>query len=69
MNSLEVVVNMNKDELKELADQKEREWKTIQEKRIDALELALKQKTIDYDQQREKFHQLKEDFKYNFSLS
>lgn len=59
---------MNADELRELAELKEREWKNIQEKRIEALEAALKEKNSELDEQKKKFQELKEDFRYNLKL-
>jgi len=59
---------MNKDELKELAGQKEREWRQIQEQRIEVLEAALTQKGKELEEQNDKFYKLKEDFKYNIKL-
>jgi hypothetical protein len=59
---------MNADELRELAELKEREWKTIQEKRIEALEASLKDKNVELDEQKKKFQELKEDFRYNIKL-
>jgi hypothetical protein len=36
--------------------------------RINVLETTLKQKTAESTEEKEKFHQLKEDFKYNLKL-
>lgn len=54
--------------LRELAEQKEREWRSIQEKRIEALESSLRQKTQELAEQKQKMAQLRDDFKYNLSL-
>jgi hypothetical protein len=54
--------------LRELAEQKEREWRSIQEKRIEALESSLRQKTQELAEQKQKMSQLRDDFKYNLSL-
>lgn len=59
---------MDNDSLKELAVQKEKEWRDIQEKRITTLETLLKQKTQDLSEEKGKLNQLKEDFKYNLKL-
>lgn len=59
---------MDEDSLKNLAEQKEKEWRSIQEKRIEALEKAVKQKTNDLSEEKSKFLELKEDFKYNLKL-
>ncbi len=59
---------MDNDSLKELAVQKEKEWRDIQEKRIATLETLLKQKTQDLSEEKGKLNQLKEDFKYNLKL-
>ena len=56
------------DELKNLAEQKEKEWRDIQEKRIEILEKTLKQKSQDYNDEKTKFTRLKDDFKYNLKL-
>ena len=59
---------MDEHSLRNLAEEKEKEWRGIQEKRIEALEKAVKQKTHDLGEEKTKFAQLKEDFKYNFKL-
>ena len=59
---------MDKDALRELAEQKEKEWRQIQEQRIEVLESNLRQKTLDLSEEKQKFNQLKEDFKYNLKL-
>lgn len=59
---------MNEETLRELAEQKEREWRSIQEKRIEALESSLRQKTQELTEQKVKLAALREDFKYNLKL-
>lgn len=59
---------MNEDGLKNLAEQKEKEWREIQEKRIDVLEKTLKQKCQELNEEKCKISRLKEDFKYNLKL-
>ncbi|XP_076459611.1 coiled-coil domain-containing protein 57-like [Babylonia areolata] len=54
--------------LKELAAQKEKEWKDISEKRLQALEATLAQKEQQSAQQTDMLRKLKEDFKYNLKL-
>ncbi|XP_070187035.1 coiled-coil domain-containing protein 57-like isoform X2 [Littorina saxatilis] len=56
------------DVLKELSEQKEKEWKDISDKRLQALEAALSEKDRQLSQQTAKFQKLKEDFKYNLKL-
>lgn len=60
---------MNEEEsLRELAEQKEREWRSIQEKRIEALEASLRHKSHELVEQKAKMSELREDFKYNLHL-
>ncbi len=59
---------MNEDGLRNLAEQKEKEWREIQEKRIDVLEKTLKIKCQELNEEKGKFSRLKEDFKYNLKL-
>lgn len=59
---------MNKDELQLLAQQKELEWKAINEKRIEALEREYNETIKTLEIERKNFYQLKEDFKYNLKL-
>lgn len=59
---------MNEETLRELAEQKEREWRSIQEKRIEALESSLRIKTSELVEQKSKMSELREDFKYNLKL-
>lgn len=59
---------MNEETLRELAEQKEREWRSIQEKRIEALEASLRNKTSELVEQKSKMSELREDFKYNLKL-
>ncbi|XP_066292208.1 coiled-coil domain-containing protein 57-like [Branchiostoma lanceolatum] len=54
--------------LRELAEQKEREWREIQELRVETLDAAYKQKDKDLNEEKAKFQKLKEDFKYNLRL-
>ncbi|KAL8592659.1 hypothetical protein ACOMHN_037599 [Nucella lapillus] len=58
----------NPDILKTLAEQKEKEWKEISEKRLQALEATLLQKDEQLAQQAGMLQKLKEDFKYNLKL-
>ncbi|XP_062605506.1 coiled-coil domain-containing protein 57-like [Saccostrea cucullata] len=53
---------------KELAAQKEREWKEVTELRIQTLEEALNGKEKELQEERAKFSKLKEDFKYNLKV-
>ncbi|KAK6188076.1 hypothetical protein SNE40_004338 [Patella caerulea] len=53
---------------KDLAEQKEREWKEFTQRRIESLEVAYKQKDKDLSEEKNKFQKLKDDFKYNFKL-
>ncbi|XP_050401525.1 coiled-coil domain-containing protein 57 [Patella vulgata] len=53
---------------KDLAEQKEREWKEFTHRRIESLEAAFKQKDKDLSEEKNKFQKLKDDFKYNFKL-
>ncbi|CAF0791557.1 unnamed protein product [Brachionus calyciflorus] len=59
---------MDNNALKEIAEQKEKEWRLIQEQRIDVLEKTLNQKTNELKEEKTKFNQLKEDFKFNLKL-
>lgn len=54
--------------LRDLAEQKEKEWKDLAEKRLQVLEDSVKQKDGFLKQQQEQFIKLKEDFKYNLCL-
>ncbi|RNA39221.1 coiled-coil domain-containing 57 [Brachionus plicatilis] len=56
------------DTLKEAAEQKEKEWRQIQEQRIQMLEKSLSQKTSELKDEKSKFEQLRQDFKYNLKL-
>ncbi|XP_060556177.1 coiled-coil domain-containing protein 57-like [Ruditapes philippinarum] len=56
------------DHWREVAAQKEKEWKQVTEQRINALEHACQEKDKQLTEEREKFHKLKEDFKYNLKL-
>ncbi|XP_053383312.1 coiled-coil domain-containing protein 57-like [Mercenaria mercenaria] len=56
------------DHWREVAAQKEKEWKQVTEQRINALEHACQEKERQLTEQREKFQKLKEDFKYNLRL-
>ncbi|XP_022315255.2 coiled-coil domain-containing protein 57-like [Crassostrea virginica] len=53
---------------KELAAQKEREWKELTELRIETLEEALNGKEKELQEEKAKFSKLKEDFKYNLKV-
>lgn len=59
---------MDETTLRELAEQKEKEWRSIQEKRIEALEISLRQKVQELGEQKLKMAQLRDDFKYNLKL-
>ncbi|XP_013420877.1 coiled-coil domain-containing protein 57 [Lingula anatina] len=54
--------------LRELAAQKEKEWRELQELRNHTLEIAYKEKENQLNQENAKFMKLKEDFKYNLKL-
>ncbi|KAI0229606.1 Coiled-coil domain-containing protein 57 [Lamellibrachia satsuma] len=54
--------------LKDLAEQKEKEWRELQHLRVQSLEVALQEKHSALKEQRSKFDKLKEDFKYNLRL-
>lgn len=56
------------DALRELAEQKEKEWRLIQEKRIEALECSVQLKSQELANQKQKMARLREDFKYNLKL-
>ncbi|KAK3090504.1 hypothetical protein FSP39_012356 [Pinctada imbricata] len=53
---------------KELAAQKEKEWKEVTETRIQTLEAACEEKDRQLQEEKSKFFKLKEDFKYNLKL-
>ncbi|XP_060080442.1 coiled-coil domain-containing protein 57-like [Ylistrum balloti] len=53
---------------KELAAQKEREWKEVTNQRIQTLEAAYKDKDRQLQEEKAKFTKLKEDFKYNMKV-
>ena len=53
---------------RELAEQKEREWRCVQEKRIEVLESVARAKQAELTEERRLFAQLKADFKYNLRL-
>ncbi|XP_033742493.1 coiled-coil domain-containing protein 57-like isoform X2 [Pecten maximus] len=53
---------------KELAAQKEREWKEVTNQRIQTLEAAYKDKDRQLQEEKAKFTKLKEDFKYNLKV-
>ncbi|KAJ8319441.1 hypothetical protein KUTeg_004532 [Tegillarca granosa] len=53
---------------KELAAQKEKEWREVTDLRIQTLEAAIKEKDTLYHEEKSKLNKLKEDFKYNFKL-
>lgn len=53
---------------KELAAQKEREWKEVTELRVETLEAAYADKDKQLNEEKSKFHKLKEDFKYNLKI-
>ncbi|XP_070579694.1 coiled-coil domain-containing protein 57-like [Ptychodera flava] len=59
---------MHDQSLRELAEQKEREWRELQELRTQSLEEALKEKERQLGEEKSKFQKLKEDFKYNYKL-
>ncbi|KAK3744535.1 hypothetical protein RRG08_056672 [Elysia crispata] len=53
---------------KQLAEQKEKEWREILESRIDSLETTMVEKDKALFDEKAKFHELKEHFKYNLKL-
>ncbi|GFR91486.1 coiled-coil domain-containing protein 57-like [Elysia marginata] len=53
---------------KKLAEQKEKEWREVLESRIESLESTLVQKDKVLFDEKSKFHELKEHFKYNLKL-
>ncbi|CAC5378969.1 unnamed protein product [Mytilus coruscus] len=53
---------------KELAAQKEREWKEVTELRMETLEAAYVEKDKQLNEEKSKLQKLKEDFKYNLKL-
>ncbi|XP_064617501.1 coiled-coil domain-containing protein 57-like [Liolophura sinensis] len=59
---------METKDLKELASQKEKEWRDVTELRIQTLETDSDSKTKLLEEERNKFVKLKEDFKYNLKL-
>ena len=54
--------------LRELAAQKEKEWRELQELRTQSLQGAVKDKEKQLERETAKFKKLKEDFKYNLRL-
>ncbi|KAL4239435.1 Coiled-coil domain-containing protein 57 [Mactra antiquata] len=56
------------DKWREIAEQKEKEWKHVTEQRINVLEKTCQEKELQLKEEREKFYKLKEDFKYNLRL-
>lgn len=56
------------DHWREVAAQKEKEWKQVTEQRITSLEKLCQEKEQLFTEEREKFQKLKEDFKYNLKL-
>lgn len=56
------------DKWREIAAQKEKEWKQATEQRIESLESTLQEKERQLSEERGKFQKLKEDFKYNLKL-
>ncbi|CAH1794612.1 unnamed protein product [Owenia fusiformis] len=59
---------ISEEDLKKLTEQKEKEWRELQELRSSTLESAYKEKEKKLNEEREKFQKLKEDFKYNLRL-
>ncbi|RUS77718.1 hypothetical protein EGW08_014506 [Elysia chlorotica] len=53
---------------KQLAEQKEKEWREILESRIESLEATVVEKDKALFDEKSKFHELKEHFKYNLKL-
>ncbi|XP_059165716.1 coiled-coil domain-containing protein 57-like [Physella acuta] len=53
---------------KKLADEKEKEWRQILESRIEALENNCHLKDKELEEEKKKFNELKEHFKYNLKL-
>ena len=54
--------------LTELLQQKEKEWKEVQELRVHSLETALQEKEKHLNNEKLRFKKLKEDFEYNLKL-
>ena len=63
-----MVFRIHDQSLRELAVQKEREWRELQELRTQSLEEALKEKERQLGEEKSRFQKLKEDFKYNYKL-
>lgn len=63
-----VDVNSGSSSLRDLVQQKEKEWKEAQELRIKSLETALAEKEKQLHSERIRFRKLKEDFVYNLKL-
>lgn len=54
--------------LRELVEQKEKEWKEAQDLRIKSLEVTLAEKEKLINNERVRFRKLREDFEYNLKL-
>ena len=54
--------------LQELAAQKEKEWRELQELRAQSLQTAFDEKERQLNEERARFKKLKDDFKYNLKL-
>ena len=54
--------------LQELAAQKEKEWRELQELRAQSLQAAFEEKDRQLNEEKARFNKLKDDFKYNLKL-
>ena len=68
VSSCETSQTLNAAELAQLAQEKEKEWRQIQDLRNKSLESTLNQRDIELKKEKEKLFRLKEDFKYNLRL-
>lgn len=68
MPSQESVSSLDAGRLAQLAQEKEQEWRALQQLRTQSLEASLTEKEKLLAEENEKFNQLKEDFKYNLKL-
>ena len=61
-------MSTNRQKLEELAAQKEQELQNIRLKQFHGLETSLRMSQEDLAKEKEKLHQLQDDFKYNLEL-
>ena len=66
--SMNVTSRSNSTSLRDLVEQKEKEWKDAQDLRIKSLEVTLQEKEKQLHNERVRFRKLKEDFEYNLKL-